>query len=177
MVGEVLQIKRLRQFLKREVGYSKRVLDIGCGDGATALYLISSLNCTIQGIDLDAGRVHRANEKFKRKPHKGFAVCNVFKAENMNRKFFKIPFDTVIVTHAFHHMDNIRKALIKSKNVLARDGKIIIAEYTAQFGEKIDDCPRFSTEKIKLLVTKAGFKKIKQFDLAPGLFAVIGFKD
>lgn len=177
MIERSIQIEHLKQFLKREVGHSKRILDIGCGDGATALYLISSLNCTIQGIDLDAGRVHRANEKFKRRPHKGFAVCNVFKAEDMNRKFFKIPFDAVIVTHALHHLDSVRKTLIKSKNVLARDGKIIIAEYTAQFGEKIDNCPRFSTEKIKLLVTKAGFKKIKQFNLAPGLFAIMGFKN
>ena len=172
-----IQIKRLKQFLKQEVGNSKQILDIGCGDGATALYLISSLNCTIQGIDLDAGRIHRANEKFKRKPHKGFAICNVFKAEDMNRKFFQIPFNAVIVTHALHHLDNVRKALTKSKNVLTRDGKIIIAEYTRQFGEKVDNCPRFSTEKIKLLVAKAGFRKVKQLNLAPGLFAVIGFKD
>jgi cyclopropane fatty-acyl-phospholipid synthase-like methyltransferase len=170
------QIKCLKQFLKREVGHSKRILDIGCGDGATALYLISSLNCTIQGIDLDAGRIHRANEKFKRKPRKGFAVCNVLKAENLDRNFFKIPFNAVIVTHAFHHLSNVREALVKSKNVLTRNGKIIIAEYTRQFGEKIDNCPRFSIEKIKLLVIKAGFQKIKRFNLAPGLFAIIGFK-
>jgi cyclopropane fatty-acyl-phospholipid synthase-like methyltransferase len=95
MTEKALVVKRVRQFLKREVGHSKRMLDIGCGDGATALYLISSLNCSIQGIDMDAGRVHRANEKFKRKPHRGFAVCSVLKAEDMNRKTFQTPFDAI----------------------------------------------------------------------------------
>lgn len=168
--------KHLKQFLKQEVSYSKRILDIGCGDGATALYLISSLNCTIQGIDLDAGRVHRANKKFKRKPHKGFAVCNILKAEDMRRKFFEKPFDAVIITHAFHHLDNARKALIKSKNVLGNNGKIIIAEYTPSSGENIDDCPRFSIGKIKSLVNNVGFKRTKQFDLSSGLFAIVGYK-
>lgn len=176
LLKKSIQHKALEKFLKREVGHSKRILDIGCGDGATALYLISSLNCNVQGIDMDAGRVHRANEKFKRRSHKGFAVCSVLKAEDMNKKFFKLPFDAVMITHAFHHLDNVEKALTKSKNVLARDGKIIIAECTTSFGEKIDDCPRFSTGKIKLLVAKAGFKRVKKFNLAPGLFAVMGFK-
>jgi cyclopropane fatty-acyl-phospholipid synthase-like methyltransferase len=176
MTKKALLIKRVRQFLKREIGHSKQILDIGCGDGATALYLISSLNCTVQGIDMDAGRVHRANEKFKRKPHKGFAVCSVLKAEDMSRKTFQMPFDAVVITHAFHHLDNVRKALARAKNVLARDGKIIIIECTARFGEEIDDCPRFSADKIKRLMANAGFKKIKRSTLTPGLFALMGFK-
>jgi len=167
----------LRQFLKREVGYSKQILDIGCGDGATALYLISSLDCIIQGIDLDAGLVHRANEKFNRKPHKGFAVCTVYKAEDIDRKSFKAPFDVVVVTHALHHLDNVKKVLIKSKNVLVRKGKIIIVEHTPQFGEKVDDCPRFSVGKIKSLVIKAGFKRLKKLNLSPGLFAIVGYRE
>jgi cyclopropane fatty-acyl-phospholipid synthase-like methyltransferase len=176
MAVKALLVGHLRKFLKREVGHDKRVLDIGCGDGATALYLISSLNCNVQGIDMDAGRVHRANEKFRRKPHKGFAVCSVLKAEDMSRKTFQTPFDAVLVTHAFHHLNNVRKALVKAKNVLARNGKIIIVECAPRFGEKIDDCPRFSAGKIKLLVAEAGFKEIKRSNLAPGLFAITGFK-
>lgn len=176
MNEKAIRIKRLRQFLKQEVGYAKRILDIGCGDGATALYLISSLNCNVQGIDMDAGRVHRANEKFKRKPRKGFAVCSVLKAEGMTGGYFETPPDVVIIIHAFHHLHNIGKALAKSKGVLARDGKIIIAECTAQFGETLDDCPRFSADKIKRLMTRAGFKKIKRSNLATGLFAIVGFK-
>lgn len=176
MSAKAILTKRLRQFLKREVGYAKRILDIGCGDGATALYLISSLNCNVQGIDMDAGRVHRANEKFKRKPHKGFAVCSVLKAEDITGEYFKIPPDVVIITHAFHHLHNIGKALAKSKSVLTRDGKIIIAECTIQFGETLDDCPRFSADKIKQLLARAGFKEIKRSNLTPGLFAITGFK-
>lgn len=176
MSAKAILTKHLKRFLKREVGYAKRILDIGCGDGATALYLISSLNCNVQGIDMDAGRVHRANERFKRKPRKGFAVCSVLKAEDITGEYFETPPDVVIITHAFHHLHNIGKALARSKGVLARDGKIIIAECTAQLGEKLDNCPRFSADKIKRLMTRAGFKKIKRSNLAPGLFAIVGFK-
>jgi len=60
---------RLKQFLRKEIGNSKRILDIGCGDGKIALYLILSLNCYIDGIDLDKGKVHRANKNFSKKHH------------------------------------------------------------------------------------------------------------
>ncbi|MDP2695697.1 MAG: class I SAM-dependent methyltransferase [bacterium] len=172
-----VQIKHLKRFLKQEVSHSKRILDIGCGDGSTALYLISSLHCAVQGIDLDAGRIHRANEKFKRKARRGFAVCSILEAQDMRRTFFEKPFNAVIITHSFHHLANIGKVLRKAKSVLANDGKIIIAEYTNSFGETMDDCPRFAARKIKLLARNAGFKKLKKCNLSHGLFAIVGYKN
>ena len=169
--------KSLKRFLKQEVGHSKRILDIGCGDGSTALYLISSLHCVVQGIDLDAGRIHRANEKFKRKTRRGFAVCSILNAQDMRRAFFEKPFNAVIITHSFHHLANVGKVLRKSKSVLAGNGKILIAEYTGSFGETLDNCPRFSAGKIKLLARNAGFKRLKKCNLSPGLFAIVGYKN
>jgi ubiquinone/menaquinone biosynthesis C-methylase UbiE len=171
------QTKRLQQFLKQEVGRSARILDIGCGDGAAALYLISSYACAVQGIDLDAGRIHRANKKFKQRPRKGFAVCNVLKAEKISRRFFGKSFKAVIIIHALHHVQNIAIALRKAKNVLDDDGKIIIAEYETAFGEKVDNCPRFSAGKIKALVKNAGFQRIKKVNMSSGFFAIIGHKN
>ena len=142
-----------------------------------ALYLITSLKCTVQGIDLDAGRIHRANKKFKQKSHRGFAVCSILKAEDMRRKFFEKSFDTVIITHALHHLSNVRKALTQAKGVLTRAGKIIIVEYAASFGETVDDCPRFSIHKIKTLIKMAGFQKVKPINLLPGLLVIIGYKN
>jgi ubiquinone/menaquinone biosynthesis C-methylase UbiE len=94
----------------------------------------------------------------------------------MTGGYFKTPLDVVIITHAFHHLHNVGKALAKSRGVLARGGKIIITECTAQYGEGLDDCPRFSVDKIKQLMARAGFKNIKRSNLAPGLFAMTGFK-
>lgn len=162
--------------MAQEIGGSKRILDIGCGDGATAFYLISSLSCDVRGIDADAGKIHRANEKIRRKLRNRFAVCENLKAEDMRRNSFQKPFDAVIIIHAFHHLGNVKKALAKSKSVLSRGGKIIIAEYTNSFGENIDDCPRFSAEKILLLVKQSGFSGLKKINISSGLFAIIGYK-
>ncbi len=165
----------LKQFLKKEIGVSKRILDIGCGDGVIASYLISSLDCYVDGIDLDKGKVHRANERFKR-PSKGFAICSIYGAEDVDKVNCKALFDVIILTHTLHHLTDISKVLSKSKKILKKDGYILIAEYTPTFGESVDNCPRFSAIKIKSILKTARFRNIKKHNLNKGIFIIKAVK-
>jgi len=191
----------MRKFLKKEINNSKNILDIGCGDGVMAFYLISSLNCRVDGVDLDKGKVHRANEKFRKRVVKGLALCYFCDSKDIDEKFnarekspaFKLEFvlsissgspkaqnkpcllrrgkrkgfvinetfDAVLIIHALHHLTDIGKILSKIKYVLKIDGKILIGEYERNFGEKHDNCPGFSSKKIKSMLNTARFRDIR----------------
>ena len=150
----------MKKFLKREIGDSKRVLDIGCGDGVMALYLISSLNCHIDGVDLDKGKIHRANEKLRKGTFKGLALCHLCDSKFINKKFKKETFDAVLIVHVLHHLTELSSILSKIRRVLKIGGKIFIEEYNPAFGEKLDNCPRFSSNKIKSMLNTARFRDI-----------------
>ena len=53
--------------------------------------------------------------------------------------------------------------------MLLPGGRILIAEYAPSFGERIDDCPRYSEKKIRSLLADAGFTDITAHRLDPRL--------
>ena len=166
----------MKKFLKNEIGNSKRILDVGCGDGVMALYLISSLKCSINGIDLDKGGVHRANEKFRKRTVKGLALCHFCDSKNIDKKFKNETFDAVLVIHTIHHLTDLSTILLKIKDSLRVHGKIFIGEYKRNFGEKRDNCPRFSSNKIKSMLNTSGFKHIKNHNVNKNLIMITAVK-
>ena len=171
-----IPLMALKQFLKKEIVNSKRILDIGCGDGKIALYLISSLNCYVDGIDLDKGKVHRANEKFKKLPMRGLALCYLCDSRNINKKFKTNTFDIILITHTLHHLVGLNEVLLKARYVLKQKGKIIIGEYKQKYGERIDNCPRFSNKKIKSMLRTAGFRNIKNHNTNKNFIIITAIK-
>ncbi len=45
------------------IGAGMHVLDVGCGVGATASYLVRTHGCTVVGVDVTPGMIDRANER------------------------------------------------------------------------------------------------------------------
>jgi ubiquinone/menaquinone biosynthesis C-methylase UbiE len=45
------------------IGAGMHVLDVGCGVGATASYLVRTYGCTVVGVDVTPGMIDRANER------------------------------------------------------------------------------------------------------------------
>jgi len=166
----------MNEFLKNEIGNSKRVLDVGCGDGAMALYLASSLNCRVDGIDLDKGRVHRANEKFRKRMTKGLALCRSCDSENIDKKFKNETFDAVLIIHTLHHLADLSTIFPKIKHSMRVGGKIFVGEYERNFGEKQDNCPRFSSNKIKSILDTSGFGHIRGHNVHKNFIMITAVK-
>ncbi|MBI2452152.1 class I SAM-dependent methyltransferase [Candidatus Pacearchaeota archaeon] len=167
----------LKDFLKNAIGSSKRVLDLGCGDGVIAFYLASRLKAHVDGVDMDKGKVHRANQKFDKNKVRKLVSCHICDATKTNKIFKKNTFDAVVIIHTFHHLTNIGGVLLKTRYVLKSKGKIFVVEYQKDYGEKIDNCPRFSNKKIKTMLKTAGFKKIKEHNLNNKLVIIRALKN
>ena len=56
------------------------------------------------------------------------------------------------------------------------NGKIFICEYKREYGEKLDNCPRYSPKKIVSMLNTAGFRNIKICDVHKNLIMVIAQK-
>ena len=48
---------------KGRIDSSSRVLDLGCGNGTTAIWLSGNHNCHVTGVDLSGVRVQNAKDK------------------------------------------------------------------------------------------------------------------
>ena len=101
-----------------KVGQRKRILDVGCGDGALALYLRTSDN-NILGIDSSAASIKKANAK------------NTYDNTSFIRTTFEDfhadgkRFDAIIFVASIHHMD-MAYAIDKAKSLLDNNGILII---------------------------------------------------
>ena len=166
----------LKRFLRKEVGGSKYILDIGCGDGVLALFLILSLNCKIYGIDLDKGKIHMANKKLKKRITKGIALCRLCDSRDINKKFGKNIFDWVFLVHTLHHLPDMGVILSNARNVLKPDGKIFICEYKQKYGENSDNCPRYSSRKIISMLNTSGFRNARACKVHRNLVTIIAKK-
>lgn len=98
-----------------------RVLDIGCGDGLL-LQRLASIAQDVVGIDPDADIVVRAKTR----------LAELTNVSLVTGDFLEMPvppiearFDTVICVATLHHME-LRAALLKMRQVLAPNGKILI---------------------------------------------------
>lgn len=111
--------------------YSK-VLDIGCGNGNTAIWLAQQTGCEVVGIDLSGVRVNNAQEKAKNYPH-------------LNISFEKasatsLPYDDNSFTHVWsqatiYHIPQREKALQEIHRVLQEGGTFIFDDLITPISE------------------------------------------
>lgn len=127
-LGSLIEKTTKNFFLKKldnEIGYSKKILEAGCGTGQLSIFL-SRYKRSIYGIDLSIGSLLEA-KKFIDKNN----INNVnFYRMNIFKMFFpKNYFDIVISNGVLHHTHNCRKAFSKLTNVLKKNGLIIVGLY------------------------------------------------
>jgi len=166
----------MKKFLKSEIGDFKRVLDVGCGEGSTSIYLASNLNCIVEGIDVEKGKLHRAMKRFDENSAKGLVLCHFCDCRKVDKKFSGESFDFVIIVHALHHLCDLSIVLPKLRGVLKKGGELIIMEYEKSYGEKLDNCPRFSPMKINSMLRTAGFRNLVSRDVISDFVTVIAMK-
>ena len=107
------------KWIKGELKEKINILDIGCGEGSLVNYL-NNPHKNITGIDISQKCINKAKNNNKKNDNIKF-ICTSF--ENFDSK--KVLYDGIIFCATLHHMD-MEKALIKSKNLLIKNGIIII---------------------------------------------------
>ena len=107
------------RWIKEQLKEKINILDVGCGDGSLINYLNNS-NRNLTGIDISKKCINKANNYNKKNDNIKF-ICTSF--EDFDSK--KLLYDGIIFCATLHHMD-MEKALIKSKNLLEKNGIIVI---------------------------------------------------
>lgn len=168
---EIKNLKRIISYIRLKK--YERVLDVGCGTAIAYPYLSKKFK-TYVGIDISQEMIKIARKKFP----------NAFFINDDFEKYdFKEKFDLVFIFNTFPHLENQKLSLLKTRRILNKDGKIIIAhslplKKVNQIHKKINNPlvsrQRVSVKSIKGLLKKANFKRIKiiskNFFYAEGLY-------
>jgi len=100
----------------------KSLLDVGCGTGALMLMVQERLpNAKLFGIDISEEMIKVATAKLAAK-----ADLRVSDSENL--PFESGSFDLVLCTFSFHHHPNAEAVFKGFGNLLARNGRLIVAD-------------------------------------------------
>ena len=100
----------------------KKILDLGCGEGGTAVTLAEN-NATVYAVDFKATRIHKLRDKLHESDlEMSTQVC---KAQNLpfNSDFF----DGVILQDVFEHLHDQSTALTEIHRVLKPDGFVYVS--------------------------------------------------
>ncbi|MBI4022425.1 MAG: class I SAM-dependent methyltransferase [Candidatus Andersenbacteria bacterium] len=149
----------IKQFLAAHIPAGSRIIDVGCGTGWTALFVAENkAGCRVDGVDIDTLKVHRANRLFLRAKREHLVHCARCGAEELVRRFKRRQYDVVVSCHSLHHYREPVRALRQMRGVLKREGVLLLAELTPAFGERVDDCARYSLAKIRAFFKRAGWR-------------------
>ena len=99
-----------------------RVLDVGCGTGALASYVLDSLpTCKLIGVDISPEMLRQARVRL------GDAATFV-PGDAEKLPFGDGSFDLVVMNDVFHHCPDPHRAAFEAWRVLAADGVLVLGE-------------------------------------------------
>jgi arsenite methyltransferase len=111
-----------------EIDQNKYILDVGCGSGATAVYLARSWGCRVMGVDILPRMVERARELSKRQGTGGLTEFRVADAQDL--PFPDGIFDAVITESVTAFPEDKQKAVEEYARVLKPGGYVGLNEST-----------------------------------------------
>ena len=138
------------------------IIDLGTGTGKFA-ELIAKQAGLVFGIDFSTEMLKYCKKRFN---------LRFLEADLRNNPFPDNIFDIAIASHVFHHiLKNTQKAMDESYRILVEGGKMVLVEGIPPVSEMEKDYTEifklkekrivFSEQKLKNLLRKSGFKKIK----------------
>lgn len=102
-----------------------RVLDVGCGVGAPALYIYEKCGCSVDGISTSERGVRLAAESARRK---GVGKVRFTVADGMDNGFPDSSFDVVWIMEAVHPVPDKRALFCESHRVLRDGGRLVLCD-------------------------------------------------
>jgi SAM-dependent methyltransferase len=149
--------ERLFQPLDFGEGKGKKALDLGCGDGLEAVYLLRR-GWKVEGVDIQP---HPRWKELSAR-YKGRASFKVADAAKLKK--LKGGYDLVFEKDMLHHVPDPSRVLLEMKRLLKRGGRLVIAEcnrYNPIFYVHLTllgDHQHFSRSRLRGLLKEAGLE-------------------
>lgn len=161
--------QKICQLIYSEIKKPDNLLDIGCGEGQLCNYLARKLQKPVVGIDISNKGFNQARATCGKYNTCALIECIRGKAENLQEIVGYKKFDVITLVHTFHHLGNVRQVIKQTKQVLQKNGKLIIMEYSPERGKKEDNCRRFTVKFIVDLLIN-NFANVRISQLEKGFF-------
>ena len=154
---------------KGHIDSSARVLDLGCGNGTTAIWLSGNQNCHVTGVDLSGVRVRNAQNA-----RDGLEQSAQEKLAFEKASATELPFDDASFTHLWsqaviYHVPD-KAAVLKEAYRVLEDGGIMV------FDDLIKPQPEISSNAQKFVYDRLLFDTPFSFDSYQDALKAQGFK-
>ncbi len=113
-----------------DVSARSRVLDVGCGVGAPAIYIHERRGCSVEGISTSERGVRIASEKAR---EKGYEKVRFSLADGTDNGFPDRSFDLVWIMESSHPIPDKGALFRECRRVLAQGGSLVLCDL-AQVG-------------------------------------------
>jgi tocopherol O-methyltransferase len=109
-----------------------RVLDIGCGIGGPALYLVGDLHCTLDGITLSVAQAGRAQEKANQRGLGDRARFH--RADALSTGYPDASYDVVWALESLMHLPDRAAFFAESMRLLRPGGTLVVGTWASRDG-------------------------------------------
>lgn len=144
-----------------KIGPDMAVLDVGCGNGLVAAFLVQRFGCRVVGISPSEVCVKVSNRNAKSLAISDRATFE--RRDGMNNGFSNESFDRVWVMESSHLMDDLDALLLESNRVLKPGGRVALCDIIAYRDLSLDEVLK-GAKSFDLLKTVFGRAKIKTID-------------
>ena len=133
---------------KAVLNEKSRVIDLGCGNGNTSIWLAQTTGCQVVGVELSAVRVSNANAALENEEPDLQQRVKFKKASVTN-----LPFEDECFTHAWsqatiYHIPDKQAALGETYRVLKRDGVFVFDDLIKPKPEISDTARKYVYERL-----------------------------
>lgn len=162
------------------IDQNAQVIDLGCGNGNTSIWLGKFTGCRVLGVDLSGVRVQNANDELKKQSDEVKQRINFEKASVTD-----LPFHDQSFTHAWsqatiYHVHDKEKALLEAYRVLDYGGIFLFDDLIKPKPEVSDNAKKyvydrllfdtdFSFDGYQQALEDTGFQIIEAVDLSEHL--------